>query len=115
MATTTTPSKPFDNDALLAYVSHAISSARKELAAFAETAAKDVESAIAWRSEGALTAVFTERHAKTVLDQLNLGRDLRPIYDNLIDRLVMLACGGHDVGAEMRAIATLAKSLKEWL
>jgi hypothetical protein len=100
---------------LLAFVEHAIESAHTEQAAFAEAAASDVEHAISWSAEGALVAVFTERHAKTVLDQLKLGRDLQPIYQNLIDRLVMLACGSHQVQAEMRAIANLAKSLKGWL
>lgn len=100
---------------LLAYVTHAIESARKEQTAFAEVAAKDVESALSWRAEGALVAVFMEKHAKTVLDQLTLGRDLQPIYENLIDRLVLLASGSHDVRAEMRAIAEIAKSLKGWL
>lgn len=103
------------DNGLIAYVTYAIVSARKEQAAFAEIAAKDVESALSWRAEGALVAVFTEKHAGTVLDQLTLGRDLRPIYENLIDRLVLLASGSHDVRAEMRAIATIAKSLKGWL
>lgn len=104
-----------NNDALIAYLNHAVESARKEQAAFGETAAKDVESALQWRAEGALVAVFTERYARTTLEQAKLGRDLAPIYENLIDRLTMLASGHSSVQAEMRAIAVLARSLKEWL
>jgi len=104
-----------NNDALIAYLNHAVESARKEQAAFGETAAKDVESALQWRAEGALVAVFTERHAKTALEQAKLGRDLLPIYENLIDRLTMLASGHSTSQSEMRAIAVLARSLKEWL
>jgi hypothetical protein len=112
----TTPNPPTRIDAgLLAYVTHAIESARKEQAAFVESTAKSVESAITWRAEGALVAVFTEKYALTALDQLRLGRDLRPIYENLVDRLVLLASGHQDVREEMRAIAALAKSLKDWI
>ena len=103
-----------DQAALLAYLGHMVESARKEQTAFSE-AAKDVESALHWRADGALVAVFTERHAKIALDQAKLGRDLQPIYENLIDRLVLLASGHNNVQAEMRAIALLARSLKEWL
>ena len=100
--------------ALIAYLSHAVELSRKEQVAFVE-AAKDVESALQWRAEGALVAVFTERHAKIALDQVNLGRDLLPIYENLIDRLTLLASGHNNTQSEMRAIATLARSLKEFL
>lgn len=100
---------------LIAFLTHAIESARKEQAAFGETAAKDVESALQWRADGALAAVFTERHARTALEQVKLGRELLPVYENLIDRLTMLASGHSASSAEMRAIATLARSLKEWL
>lgn len=104
-----------NNDALLAYLTHTVESARKEQVAFGETATKDVESALQWRADGALVAVFTERYAQTALEQVKLGRDLRPIYDNLIDRLTMLASGHSDVQAEMRAIAVLSRALKDWL
>src|SRR5205814_10396964 len=57
-----------DQDALLAYLGHEVEAARKEQAAFGETAAKDVESALQWRADGALVAVFTERHAKIALE-----------------------------------------------
>ncbi len=60
-------------------------------------------------------AVFTERHARTALEQAKLGRDLAPIYENLIDRLTMLASGHSSSQAEMRAIGVLARALKEWL
>jgi len=101
-------------DALLAFLSHTVESARKEQLAFGETASKDVESALQWRAEGAYVAVFTERHAKTALEQVKLGRSLLPIYENLIDRLLLLA-SGHNTQAEVRAVAVLARSLKEWL
>ncbi len=78
------------NESLIAYLNHAIESARKEQALFGETAGKDVESALTWRADGALVAVFTERHARTALEQVKLGRALGPVYENLIDRLVML-------------------------
>ena len=100
--------------ALIAYLTHAVELARKEQIAFTE-AAKDVESALQWRADGALVAVFTERHAKIALDQVNLGRDLLPIYENLIDRLTLLASGHNNTQSEMRAIAMLARSLKEFL
>lgn len=103
------------DEALIAYLTHAVESARKEQVAFGETAGKDVESALQWRAEGALVAVFTERHAKTALEQVKLGRELRPIYENLIDRLTLLACGHSGAQAELRAIAVLARSLKEWI
>jgi len=103
------------NDALIAFLTHAITSARAEQTAFGESATKDVESALQWRAEGALVAVFTERHATSALDQLKLGRDLAAIYENLIDRLTLLASGHNGVQAETRAIATLARSLKDWL
>ena len=107
--------KKADNQAaLIAYLAHAVELARKEQLAFIE-AAKDVESALQWRADGALVAVFTERHAKTALDQVNLGRDLLPIYENLIDRLTLLASGHNNTQSEMRAIAMLARSLKEFL
>ena len=109
-----TPTKAPSRESLLMFVTHAIETARKEQIAFGEVATKDVENALTWHAERAFVAVFTERHGRTVLDQLTAGRDLRPIYENLIDRLVLLACG-HDVRAEMRAIADLAKSLKGWL
>jgi hypothetical protein len=104
-----------DNAALVAFLAHMVESARKEQLGFGEAAAKDVESALQWRAEGALVAVFTERHAKTALDQAKLGRDLLPIYENLIDRLTLLASGYNNTGAEVRAVAVLARSLKEWL
>ena len=107
--------KSNDNSALLAYLTHAVESAHKEQRAFGETAVKSVESALQWRAEGALVAVFTERYARTALEQVKLGRDLGPIYENLIDRLTMLASGHNNAQAEMRAIAVLARSLKEWL
>lgn len=100
---------------LLAYIEHQIASAHEEQIAFAEAAAKDIESALTWRAEGARVAVFTEIYARTVLNHLKLGHNLRPIYENLIDRLVLLALAHHDVQAEIRAIAGLAKSLKGWL
>lgn len=103
------------DEALIAFLNHTIESARKEQIAFGETAAKDVESALQWRAEGARVAVFTERYAKTVLEQAKLGRPLVPIYENLIDRLTMLASGHSTAQAEMRAIAVLARTLKEWL
>lgn len=53
-----------------------------------------------WRADGALVAVFTERHAKTALEQVKLGRDLLPIYENLIDRLTLLASGHGNLQAE---------------
>jgi hypothetical protein len=99
---------------VLTYLEHAIESAIKEQAAFGEAAVKDIESAMMWRAEGALVAVFTERHARTVREHLKLGRDLAPIYANLIDRLLLLA-QGLGGSAESRAIAGLAKNLKEWL
>ena len=111
----TTDSTTDGTKGLLAYVNHAIASACKEQVAFAENAAKDVESALSWRAEGALVAVFTEKHARTVHEQLTLGLELRPIYENLLDRLVLLAKGSHDVRAEMRAIAVLVDALKGWL
>jgi hypothetical protein len=111
----TTSSTSKSQDALIAFLNHTVESARKEQAAFGETAAKDVESALQWRADGALVAVFTERHAKTALEQAKLGRDLLPIYENLIDRLTMLASGYSGSQAEMRAIAVLARALKEWL
>ena len=101
--------------ALIAFLTHAIESAIQETDAFGESAAKDVESALQWRADGALAAVFTERYARTVREQVKLGRELRPVYENLIDRLTMLASGHSASSAEMRAIATLARSLKEWL
>jgi hypothetical protein len=104
-----------DNAALVAFLTHMVESAKKEQLGFGEAVAKDVESALQWRAEGALVAVFTERHAKTALDQIKLGRDLLPIYENLIDRLTLLASGHNNTGAEVRAIAVLARSLKEWL
>lgn len=107
--------KDHSNAALLAYLTHEVESARKEQAAFGESAAKDVESALQWRADGALVAVFTERHAKTTLEQLKLGRELLPIYENLIDRLTLLASGHNSTQAEVRALATLVRSLKEWL
>ena len=108
--------KPESNhDALIAFLNHTIESARKEQAAFSETAAKDVESALQWQADAALVAVFTERYARTALEQAKLGRDLLPIYENLIDRLTMLASGHNHAQAKMRAIATLARALKEWL
>ena len=113
--TTSSPSPAAGHDALIAFLIHAVDSARKEQLAFGESAAKDVESALQWRADGALAAVFTERYAKTALEQAKLGRDLRPIYENLIDRLTMLASGHSNVQAEMRAIAVLARALKDWL
>ena len=106
---------PENQTALIAFLTHAIESARKEQAAFGESAAKDVESALQWRADGALTAVFTERYARTAVEQVKLGRELRPVYENLIDRLTMLASGHNNNQVEMRAIATLARGLKEWL
>lgn len=101
---------------VVAYLSHEIESARKEQVAFGESAVKDAESALQWRAEGALVAVFTERHARTALEQVKLGRDLQPIYENLIDRLLILACGySSSSQAEIRAVAGLAKNLKGWL
>jgi hypothetical protein len=108
MATTNTQAS------LIAFLAHTIESAQKEQLAFGETASKDVESALQWRAEGAYVAVYTARHAKAALDQVKLGRDLRPIYDNLIDRLLLLASGSN-TQAEVRAIAALARSLKDWL
>ena len=104
-----------NNSALLAYLTHAVESAHKEQLAFGEAAVKSVESALQWRAEGALVAVFIERHARTDLEQVKLGRDLGPIYENLIDRLTLLASGHNNAQAEMRAIAVLARALKEWL
>ena len=103
-----------DQAALIAYLSHAVESAHKEQVAFGESASKDVESALQWHAEGALVAVFTERHTKTALEQVKLGRDLLPVYENLINRLVLLASWQHNA-AELRAIARLATRLKEWL
>ena len=108
--------KQADNQAaLIEFLTHEIESAIKEQAAFSEIAANDVESALQWRAAGALAAVFTERYARTAREQVKLGRELRPVYENLIDRLTMLASGHSASSAEMRAIATLARSLKEWL
>ena len=101
--------------ALIAYLTHAVESARQEQTVFGEAAARDVENALQWKAEGALVAVFTERHAGTALEQVKLGRDLLPIYENLIDRLTLLASGYSNTQAEIRAIATLARSLKEFL
>ncbi len=103
-----------DAASLLAYLEHAIKSAGTDQAAFVEAVAKDVESAMTWRSARALDAVFTERHARSALEQLKLGRGLPSIYENLIDRLLMLA-QDHGTSAETRAIAGLAAHLKEWL
>lgn len=103
-----------DQAALLAFLNHTVESARKEQIGFAEFAAKDVEGALQWRADGALIAVFTERHARTALEHLKLGLDLLPIYENLIDRLTLLA-SGQNAQAEIRAIAVLARSLKEWV
>lgn len=111
----TTASTKKEHAALIAFLNHTVESARKEQTAFGETATKDVESALQWRADGALMAVFTERHAKIALEQAKLGRDLLPIYENLIDRLTMLASGHSSSQAEMRAIAVLARALKEWL
>ena len=104
-----------NQDALTAYLAHAVESARKEQTVFGEAAARDVENALQWKAEGALVAVFTERHAGTALEQVKLGRDLLPIYENLIDRLTLLASGHNNTQSEMRAIAMLAQSLKEFL
>lgn len=106
--------KKSENAALLAYLTHAVVSAQKDQAVFGEAAARDVENALQ-KAEGALVAVFTERHARTALEQVKLGRDLLPIYENLIDRLTLLASGYSNTQAEIRAIATLARSLKEFL
>lgn len=111
----TTASSKKGHDALLAFLNHTIESARKEQVAFGETAAKDVESALQWRADGALVAVFTERHAKIALEQVKFGRALQLIYENLIERLTMLASGHSSSQAEMRGIAVLARALKEWL
>ena len=110
------PTKHADNHAaLIAYLAHEVDAAREEQNAFGEASARDVENALQWKADGALVAVFTERHAKIALDQVNLGRDLLPIYENLIDRLTLLASGYSNTQAEVRAIATLARSLKEFL
>ena len=104
-----------NQEALLAYLAHEVDSARKEQAAFGEAAAKSVESALHWKAEGALMAVFTERHAQATLEHLKLNRYLLPAYENLIDRLTLLASGNNSTQAEVRAIATLVRSLKEFL
>jgi hypothetical protein len=106
---------PESKTPLIAFLDHAIESAIKEQDAFGESAAKDVESALQWRADGALVAVFTERHARTARDQVKLGRELLPIYENLIDRLTLLASSHNAATAEVRAIATLVRALKEWL
>ena len=106
------------NEALISYLSHAVESACKEQVAFAEVATKDVEGALRWRAEDALIAVFTRRHAQTALDQVKLGRDVLLVYENLVDRLLTLASAHNndsDNIAEQRAVAVLARSLKEWV
>lgn len=104
-----------DNAALIAFLTHTVESAKKEQAGFSEAAATDIKSALQWRAEGALVASFTEHHGKIALELAKHGQELLPIYENLIDRLTMLASGNNSTGAEVRAIAVLARSLKEWL
>lgn len=100
---------------LIAFLTHTIESAKKEQAGFGEAAAQDVKSAIQWRAEGALVAWFTEHYGKIALELVKHGQDLLPIYENLIDALTMLASGNSGNGAEIRAIAVLARALKDWL
>jgi len=106
--------KVTDNAALLAYLAHAVESARKEQIGFGERAAKDVANAIQWHADGALRATFTENYAKTTLAMIKSGQDLRLVYDNLIDRLTVIASGDSMI-AETRALAVFARSLKDWL
>ena len=104
-----------NQEALLAYLAHEVESARREQVAFSEAVVKNIENVLHWKAEGALTAVFTERHAQSTLEQIKLGHGLPLIYENLIDRLTLLASGHNSTQPEVRAIAMLLRALKDFL
>lgn len=108
-----------DRTALMAFLRHRVESAKSEQVAFIKNLTEGgvgaLANALGWHAAGALVSVYAERHAATTLRHVELGNDLRTVHDSLTHRLMMLA-SGHDADrAEMRAIAALLLTLRDWL